>query len=121
MKRNSRQQGEFAEQQALDYLQQQGLKLLTKNFHSRQGEIDLIMSQDQRLVFIEVRQRSNSKYGSAAESITPHKQRHIIHAASHYLQYHPEWSRHPCRFDVIAIDSIHKEQKIQWIQNAFQA
>ena len=121
MKGNSRQQGQIAEQQALRYLKQQGLKPVERNFHSRQGEIDLIMHQGGQLLFIEVRQRSNSKYGSASESVTPRKQQRIIHAANHYLQCNPKWNRHPCRFDVIAIDYRDDEQKIQWIQNAFQA
>lgn len=121
MKGSSRQQGALAEQLARQYLETQGLVLIGQNFHSRRGEIDLIMCQGAQLVFVEVRQRSRTKHGCALESITARKQQRIIYAASHYLQCYPKWQRHPCRFDVIAIEQLDAPQKIQWIQNAFQA
>jgi len=121
LKRNSRQQGQKAEQLALRHLQKQGLQLLKQNFHCRQGEIDLIMSQDENIIFIEVRQRSQTRHGSALESITQQKQQRIIHTAHYYLQQHPKQASQPCRFDVVAIDGEENQEKIQWLQNAFQA
>ncbi len=121
MKRNSYQQGQAAEQLALHYLEQQGLRLVKQNFHSYQGEIDIIMRQGDNLVFVEVRQRSSSHYGSALESITPKKQQRIIQTAHYYLQRHPQQQNDPCRFDVVVIEPLSGEEKIQWIQNAFQA
>ncbi len=121
MKRNSYQQGQVAEQLALRYLEQQGLRLVKKNFHSQRGEIDIIMRQDDTLVFVEVRQRSRRHYGSALESITPKKQQRIIQTAHYYLQQHPQQQNDPCRFDVVVIEPQSGEEKIQWIKNAFQA
>ncbi len=121
MKGNSRQLGNQAEQQALAYLERQGLSLINQNVHSRRGEIDLIMRHGTTLVFIEVRQRSRNHHGNALESVSWHKQQRIIQTAQHYLQSNPKLGKHPCRFDVVAIDTINEQQKIQWIQDAFQA
>lgn len=121
MKRNSYQRGQAAEQLALCYLEQQGLRLIKQNFHSHQGEIDIIMRQGESLVFVEVRQRSRHDYGSALESITPKKQHRIIQTAHYYLQRNPQQKNDPCRFDVVVIEPLSGEEKIQWIKNAFQA
>ncbi len=121
MKRNSYQRGQAAEQLALHHLEQQGLRLIAQNFHSYQGEIDLIMRQGENLIFVEVRQRSRRDYGSALESITPKKQHRIIQTAHYYLQRHPQQQNAPCRFDVVVIEPQSGEEKIQWIKNAFQA
>lgn len=109
--------GDNAEGQACDYLQQQGLKLIERNYRTRRGEIDLIMRHDETLVFVEVRLRDSDRFGSAAESVTPHKQRRIIAAAQHYLLQKP--GTPVCRFDVLAI-SGKKTRSIDWIVNAFQ-
>ncbi len=121
MKGDSYQRGKAAEQTALHYLQRQGLRLIQQNFRGRQGEIDIIMQQDNHLIFVEVRQRSRRHYGSALESITPQKQQRIIQTALYYLQRHPQHQNYPCRFDVVAIESLFGKEKIQWIKNAFQA
>ena len=71
-------QGKLAEKKACDYLQQQGLKLIEKNYYCRSGEIDLIMLDKQELVFIEVRYRKSRTFGSAAESIDARKRNKII-------------------------------------------
>ena len=106
--------GKSSEQLALRWLQKQGLKLLHQNYHCKSGEIDLIMRDDEHVVFVEVRYRSHATFGSAAESVTPDKQRKLLRAAEHYLQ---RQSRTPaCRFDIIGIDA---QQRIQWIKNAF--
>ena len=64
-----------AEEACCNHLTQQGLILITKNFHCRHGEIDLIMKDRKTLVFIEVRYRKSDRYGGALESITPKKQK----------------------------------------------
>lgn len=111
------QSGKQAEQLACDYLQRQGLTLVTRNFHCRRGEIDLIMLDGQTLVFIEVRYRRNAYHGSALESITKAKQSRIITTAQHYLMQ--SGSQHNCRFDAVAITAEQPDQ-IVWIRDAFQ-
>ncbi|MDO8954273.1 MAG: YraN family protein [Gammaproteobacteria bacterium] len=97
---------------ALQFLHKNGLKLLTRNFHSRFGEIDLIMEDGETIVFVEVRYRRSARFGTSAESIDYHKQQRLIKTAQFYLLRYPH--NKACRFDVIAID-----QSLQWIRNAF--
>lgn len=108
-------QGVKSEQQALAYLKKQGLALICQNYYCRFGEIDLIMLDQETLVFIEVRYRKNSDFGGALASITKRKQDKIIKTAKHYLT---QLENEPyCRFDAIAIDQ--KSTTPEWIQNAF--
>ncbi|HEB97807.1 MAG TPA: YraN family protein [Sedimenticola thiotaurini] len=110
--------GTAAEQQACRYLRERGLRLVASNFHCRRGEIDLIMQEGGDLVFVEVRYRRSERFGGALESVTPAKQRRIITAANHFLQTHPRWCDHPCRFDVVAIGGAGGDA-IDWIKDAF--
>ncbi|MCG3721234.1 YraN family protein [Vibrio cincinnatiensis] len=112
-----RETGQHYEQLAADYLSRQGLRLLDKNFHSRSGELDLIMQDGPCLVFIEVKYRKNQNHGHAAEAVTFHKQARLIKTANWWMLkrgYHAESA--DFRFDVIA---IHQHgQHIEWIKNA---
>ena len=112
--------GAIAEEQAKSYLETQGLTLAERNYRCRQGEIDLIMQDQETLVFIEVRYRKHSHFGGAESSITPTKQQRIIMAASHFLQSRKGHNIPPCRFDVLAIEGK-EPQNIHWIKDAFQA
>jgi putative endonuclease len=114
---HTRGQGQDAEDFALRYLRQQGLDLVARNHRmpGRAGyEIDLIMKTgDGTLVFIEVRQRHNTLFGGAAATVSWHKQRRIIRAATHFLlrvQRLP-----PIRFDVVDVQG----SRVQWLQGAF--
>lgn len=106
--------GEQAEQQAYHYLIKQGLKPVCRNFRCKQGELDLIMSEHNTLVIVEVRYRKSDKYGSAAESVTARKQSRIIAATEIYLTTHA--TRQALRFDVLTISG---DGSIGWIKNAF--
>lgn len=111
-------QGAQAEQLAVQYLQQQGLKLIVQNFRSRFGEIDLIMQDGTTVVFIEVRLRRNAGFGGAAASIDARKQQRIISTAQQYLA---GLARIPaCRFDVVLLDDA-EGRNMQWLKNAFDA
>lgn len=106
--------GENAEEQAHVYLLNKGLKSVHRNYRCKQGELDIIMTDQNSLVIIEVKFRKTDKYGSALESVTRTKQSRIIAATHHYLSTHP--TDCPIRFDVIAISG---DSKIEWVQNAF--
>ena len=111
--------GDNAEQLACHYLQQQGLTLITQNYHCRRGEIDLIMQDQHTLVFIEVRYRKTVTFGSALESVTQRKQAKIITTAEYYLaQNQHDFSSY--RFDVIAITPKQNIPDITWVKDAFQ-
>lgn len=114
---SSQQIGITYEQAACDYLIQQGLKLVEKNYRCDLGEIDLIMQDQDTRVFTEVRYRSQEDYGDALESITPRKRHKIIRTAQYYLQKNNIYDKIPCRFDIVAYAADPK--KIQWIKDAF--
>ncbi len=113
-------QGRTAEAQACRYLQQQGLTLLEKNYRCHQGEIDLVMSDGDSTVFIEVRYRRSNRYGSGAESVNLRKQQKLIAAAQSYLQQHRPLANKPARFDVISMHQDKQSPHIDWIRDAFQ-
>lgn len=130
----TKEQGDRAEQLALEHLQDQGLRLVRRNFRTPGrggGEIDLIMREpDGTLVFVEVRQRASHARGGAAGSITGHKQRRIVFAARHFL--HLIRSEPPCRFDVVLVqgvvqatgrpgDAVVAPVEIRWLKAAFDA
>jgi putative endonuclease len=117
MKLNVDNPGLAAEKIAATFLTQQGLKLVTANFHCRYGEIDLIMQDGKTLVFVEVRLRTNPTFGTVAASITPQKQQKLIHTAQYYLQLHAINS--PCRFDAVLMQKADTTQ-IEWLRNAIE-
>jgi putative endonuclease len=103
--------GQMAEQLAVQYLQDQGLKLIQQNFHSRFGEIDAIMRDGDSVVFVEVKKRV-AGIDAALESITWAKQQKLVRAAKYYLT---KLNRDvACRFDAVAID---KHNDCQWLKN----
>lgn len=110
------QQGQVAENEACAFLQKQGLKLVEKNYRCRTGEIDLIMQDKEALVFVEVRYRAKSNYGSALDSVDQHKIQKLVSAANHYISKHQP--NLPMRFDVIGFDA---SLKPSWVTNAFSA
>jgi len=114
-----RQSGAQWENIAEAYLNRHGLKLVERNFSSRFGEIDLIMEDDETLVFVEVKYRTSNQHGSGAEAITYHKQRKLSLTASWYLVKNPQRAEQFCRFDVISIAARTGHQDINWIKNAF--
>ena len=127
-------QGSRFEQQACEYLQAQGLRLVAQNWQQpKVGELDLVMIETgsawSTLVFVEVRQRKFSNYGDAALSVTASKQRKVIKTAQSFLQQYPEYAHYDCRFDVIAYNTMSKsnsrneqlDHQPEWIQNAFIA
>ncbi|MBI5461145.1 MAG: YraN family protein [Gammaproteobacteria bacterium] len=127
--RSRQQQGAHAEELACRFLQRQGLRLVARNYRCRQGEIDLIMQDRDNLVFVEVRYRRQSRYGSGLESVTPRKQRRIVHCAAHYLHCHPQAAQRAARFDVVALRPDNNgelidtgiDPGIEWVRNAFDA
>ncbi|ANH73648.1 hypothetical protein ACS15_3561 [Ralstonia insidiosa] len=111
--------GEAGEDRALRYLQARGLSVVTRNYRCKGGEIDLVMRDAAgALIFVEVRARvarSTQRFGGAAASVTPAKQRRLIAAAEDFLARQADVPA--CRFDVIAIDGA----RIEWMRDAFGA
>jgi len=111
--------GDAAEDEALQYLQAQGLRLVMRNYRPPGrggGEIDLIMQDpDNTLVFVEVRKRKSTRHGGAAASVSRVKQRRIVFAAQFYLL--KLRTLPPCRFDVVEVTP----DGLAWLKAAFDA
>jgi putative endonuclease len=108
--------GDDKERLAEDYLAAKGFSLIERNFLCKSGEIDLIMKDQDYLVFIEVRYRKNKEFGGALASITSGKQKKLRRAAEYYLLQHFGNSPPACRFDVVGIEG---QDEIMWVKNAF--
>lgn len=113
----SKSTGQFYEQQALVFLEQQGLQLVQQNYSCRFGEIDLVMREQQTLVFVEVKFRRSNNFGGAAAAVTLSKQQKLTRTALYYLQNSQSNGQQHCRFDVVAITE--QPADICWIKNAF--
>ena len=109
--------GRRAEERAAQHLEARGLRVVGRNFRCRGGEIDLVCRDGATLVFVEVRLRSDPRFGGAAASVTVAKQGRIALAAEHYLAAHRLHDA-PCRFDCVLIDG---EAPPEWLRDAFQA
>jgi putative endonuclease len=110
--------GKWGEDQAALFLRRQGLKILQRNLRTPVGEIDIIALHRKILVFVEVKTRSGSGYGSPQEAVGPAKQRQILRAASWYLNENPLPNLQP-RFDVVAVRVGSDKPQIEHIVNAF--
>lgn len=114
---NKTRKGQHYEAVAERYLSGCGLSIITRNFHARGGEIDLIMRDGQTIVFVEVRYRQSQHYGHAAETVTASKMKKIICAANVWLKQQGLSSYTTnYRFDLVAIHNDGKQ--IDWLQNA---
>lgn len=117
---NNKVLGAFGEEIACDYLKSSGYRILERNFSCRTGEIDIIASQVDTIVFIEVKTRSSEKYGSPSEAVRPGKQGRIVKTALYYMQSKGLLD-HMCRFDVIELTADEENRyRINLIKDAFQ-
>ena len=112
--------GDWSENLACDWLIGHKLKLEERNFRSRYGEIDLIMKDQDCLVFVEVRYRKNATFGSAEESVNQKKCQRLIATAENYLLINGYGINTNLRFDVVAISPAKESDlhcTINWIKN----
>ncbi|HDZ10430.1 YraN family protein [Pseudohongiella sp.] len=107
---------------AAQYLTRQGLHLIESNFNCRVGEIDLIMKDEDTLVFVEVRYRTRADFMDPVTSVDYRKQKKLLRSATTYLKYRGLTDRVPCRIDVLGIRQSGRqgETEFNWIKNAIQ-
>jgi putative endonuclease len=109
--------GRWGEDTAVGYLETNGYVILARNVHTSHGEIDIVASKDQLLVFVEVKTRSSHTFAFPEASVTPRKQAHMLSAAETYLNDHPEGGD-TWQFDVIAIEGQPGgEARIEYFEN----
>lgn len=97
--------GTRGEDLALDFLKNQGYKILERNFRIRGGEIDIVAIENQTLVYVEVKTRSSRTFGYPQESVTPQKIKFLERAAKFYRN-NRQYLKLPSleRIDVVAVD-----------------
>ncbi len=96
--------GQYGESAATEYLKKKKYKILARNYRNKCGEIDIIAQKDEDLVFVEVKTRSSSEFGTPAQAVTYYKKKNFINTAKWYLM------ENPCelniRFDIIEVFGV---------------
>ncbi|MBQ3668561.1 MAG: YraN family protein [Clostridia bacterium] len=113
---NTRQSGNEGEDFACAYIEEQGMKILARNYRFGKEEIDIIARDGNAIVFIEVKAREGAAKGRAEEAVTPWKRRSIIFAAKGYLKQNRLFES-KIRFDVAAING----RELKYTKAAFDA
>ncbi len=113
--------GDFGERVAASHLEAKGYTILERNWAVREGEIDLIASRGNNLIFVEVRSKRGGAYGTPEESITGRKAEHVRAAAAAYVQLHPDAPANQ-RIDavVIELDAKGRVLRVEQIENAIE-
>lgn len=112
--------GFSGENLAVAELERRGYAILARRYRTRRGEIDIIAQDGATIVFVEVKARTTAERGSAAEAVTPAKQRQLVAMAADYLARNHVTDR-PCRFDVVAIDGVGEARRLVLYRHAFTA
>lgn len=111
--------GQAGERLARTYLQTKGFEVVSTNWRSRKGELDIVCASRELILFVEVKARAGTRYGLPGEALTEQKQKRLLKAASSYLSKNKLWGR-PCRFDFIAVyfqeNGCHLEHMIDVLQ-----
>ncbi len=111
--------GAIGEKIAGEFLQEQGYVIGETNYRCPYGEIDIIARQEDCLVFIEVRTKTNMKFGTPEESVTRVKKDRLRASAQHYLQAHNEEAS-MWRIDFVAVELGQRGEllRIELFENA---
>jgi putative endonuclease len=112
--------GKIGERHAVKYLSRNGYEILTRNYRTSVGEIDIIAKEKGTLAFVEVKTRSTRHYGLPQEAVGMRKKRQIIRTAHLFLNQHGDMDV-LCRFDVVAIwlGISGRARRIELIRHAF--
>ena len=94
--------GKRGEDIATNYLKSIGYLIIERNYTAKQGEIDIIAKDNEELVFIEVKTRSNNQFGRPAEAVDNIKQKHLINTIKYYL-YSKHLENSYVRIDIIEV------------------
>ncbi|MGE0865986.1 MAG: YraN family protein [Vicinamibacterales bacterium] len=107
------------EEIAATELQRLGYQILVRRYRSRFGEIDLIARDAGTVVFVEVKTKTDSRFGDPAEMVTAQKQRRLVSMAEEYAAGHALHAT-PCRFDVVSVDASVSPARVTVYKDAFR-
>ncbi len=117
-KHDNKLRGNAGERIAESYLKKHGYRILSRNFSTETGEIDLIVTDNEYLIFVEVKARLSDEFGLPSEAVDIRKQRKISMVASQYIKKNMLFGA-PVRFDVIEV--YLETESINHIKNAFES
>jgi len=117
---NTKEIGSYGENIALEYLLNRGYKLISKNFKSHFGEIDIIVKDKDLICFVEVKTRYNNNFGLPSQSIDKNKQKRIKKASLLFVNKEKLFNFN-LRYDVVEIFLNYKDDSytINHLENAF--
>ncbi len=118
---NNKKIGNFGENLAREYLIKKGYKILSNNFRTRYGEIDIIAEMNGVLVFVEVKTRTNSSFGPVISQISEKKVNRIYKTAEYYIGKFLKKDM-DCRIDLICLftdGEAFENYHIKHIENIF--
>lgn len=110
--------GNWGETLAADFLASNGYAIAERNWRSGHYELDIVAYKDNRIVFVEVKTRSDIDE-DPVDAIDSRKAMRLIHAAMAYIESHDIY--HELQFDVIAVNGSPAKYKIEHIADAFQS
>ena len=115
----TKQLGNAGEQVIVTYLEKNGFHVISRNYQVRAGEIDIVATKGEYVIFVEVKAR-HSKYFPISQTVTWRKQQRIIKAAQHFILSNQLRDK-VFRFDVATVLYRDNRQSIEYIPNAFIA
>lgn len=111
--------GQTAEDIAAEYLTENKLRIIDRNYRTRFGEIDIIAQNKKEFIFVEVKAKNTSRFGKPYEMVTGRKKKKLISTAKGYLtEINLDIEKIDWRIDVISID--YESGQIEWLKNAVQ-
>lgn len=108
--------GKEGEEAACNYLLKKGYRIITRNYRYSRTEIDIIAVKEKIICFVEVKTRTNSKFGTPEESITSQKLINITSAAEMFLQEN-DYSGFDCQIDAITVFKTDRNLHIEHYEN----
>ncbi|MBI2987477.1 MAG: YraN family protein [Deltaproteobacteria bacterium] len=111
--------GKEGERIAETFLRKKGYRLVERNYRCPVGELDLVLLDRRVLVFVEVKTRTDDRFGGPLEAVHPRKQHKMVKAALFFLSQHRLHHRE-ARFDVVGISWKDREPLVEHVQNAFE-
>ncbi|MBI2607255.1 MAG: YraN family protein [Candidatus Doudnabacteria bacterium] len=116
--------GRAGEELTARHYEAQGYTLVAKNFRppfgKQTGELDLIESKEKELVFVEVKTRSGTKFGTPFDSVDKSKQKKLVTTAKIFLKLNPKFKDYNIRFDVAAVDIDNWQEPVIILMNAIE-
>ena len=110
--------GRLGEKLAQDFLKERGYQIVETNYRTPDGEVDIIVSKDSVLVFVEVRAKRSRAFGTPEESVTSRKKQKLVKLAQDYVQTHDIQSAWRIDFVAVELDDKGNPLRIEQIENA---